>query len=509
LVAALRTAGVGLFLSLIGWVTPLQAELTIAPLFTDSAVVQRDTVFPVWGWAEPGMEVTVSFLEKTAQTRADAAGNWIVRLGPFAGNRVSEMAVTTSDREEIKLRDVVTGEVWLCAGQSNMQMPLKFTEGAEREIGSAHVPDLRQFKVRLQISPAPQSRVEGHWQTCTSVTAGDFSAVAYYFARQLAESQQVPVGIINCTKGGAPIGSWLSEAARSTPSLGGSLRERWSSALARQLKDTRPRPVQTISALGPFDPDELPMSLVGPGGYGEPGALFGGMVYGLIPYGIRGVAWYQGEADTSNTLLPVEKYGEAFRALIADWRLQWSQPNLPFLFVQLPANNVKGRDPTGESWATVRAGQAEAATLPFTGMVVTIDLGEADLMHPTRKRIVGERLARSARALIFHKSLAHAVSPQLEKVERVEEGLRLSFAPHETVLATREGGAVAGIEVQDGAGIYRPAVARLNGSRMTVLLERGLKVSAVRYAWRQDPSIANLTDGGTLPVAPFRVEHLP
>ena len=479
----------------------LLAGLQLAPLFRDGAVLQADAPAPVWGWAEPGDEVKVTFLDHTVSAHAGPDGRWSARLAPFVANRRGTLTAASA-HGTVTVHDLVTGDVWLCAGQSNMQMPVRL---AHPPVGAGATPpagDLRVFKVGIQLSPAPREDAAGNWSRWSPESAGDFSAVAYYFGRALQARINRPVGLIVTAKGGTPIESWLSPELLQSRPAAREILQRWAEKQSR-APVSFPDPARP-----PFEEVEFRMSMFGTGGYAQPGVVFNGMLNPLVPYAVRGVIWYQGETNTAMNVIPQAEYGGWFRELIADWRARWGR-ELPFYFVQLPANDIPSRDATGETWATIREGQASALSLPATAMVVTIDLGDPGHIHPLVKQPVGERLARIALRQTYHLADPYASSPVLAAFETQPDFIRLNFYPADAPLRTRDNLPVAGLEFEAGDAHWQPLSARIEGSTLVCALAPTATIKAVRYAWAQNPAGANLCNADGLPVAPFRIRLKP
>lgn len=478
----------------------LFAGLQLAPLFRDHAVVQCDATLAVWGRAEPDDAVTVEYLGQTATARAEPDGRWHTALGPFAPGRTGDFSVRTP-RDAIVRHDVITGDVWLCVGQSNLQMHVRDANGAPEAITTADLPDVREFKVAIQTAASPAEAVEGQWIAASPATVGNFSAVAFYFAREVHARVKRPIGLIVAAKGGTPIESWLSPEILRTEPGAQALRDRWEQTLSR-APVSLPQPARP-----PFEPVEFSMSLVGPGGYAEPGVIYNGMLAPLVPYTVRGLLWYQGETNTPRQFLQPAEYGLWFRRVIADLRARWHQ-ELPFYFVQLPANNLPERDHTGSQWATLRENQASALALPQTGMAVTIDLGSPDEIHPPVKRPVGERLARLALKRTYQFADVVDAGPELRDVTLAGDTLRLEFHV-DGKLATRDGLPPAGFEFIADDGRVLPAALTLEDTALVCRLAEAAKIRAIRYGWAQNPASANLCGAASLPAAPFRITLAP
>ncbi len=442
---------------------PLGAAPQPASLFQDHAVLQRDRRLPVWGTAVPGEHVTVAFAGQSVGTTAGADGRWMVVLEPLGANPTgADLQVAGS--AAVVLHDVVVGDVWLCGGQSNMEFTVDNhnavyrVENAAAEVAAATFPLIRQFKVGRRASAGPVETAAGDWQPCSPATVGQFTAVGYFFARDLFNRLQVPMGLINCTWAGTPIASWQSPAAR--------------------------------AALPPPPP----------GGAGRPlpGALFNGMVHPLLPYGLRGILWYQGESDVGRAAA----YAAEFPELIRSWRAHFGQDDLPFFWVQL-ANFGAGGDPGGRSWAYLREAQARALALPQTGQALAIDLGERNNIQPHNKQEVGRRLALLAKSQVYGIAV-DSTGPLFDRLEPAGAAVRVRFKSAAEGL-TAGGRPLQAFEVAGADRRFYPAQATIEGDTVVLRAPQVPQPVAVRYAWTNDPD-ANLYGGSGLPAAPFRTD---
>ena len=494
----------------------LRADVTLAPLFTDHAVLQQGKPVPVWGRAAPDEPVTVAFRDQTVHATAGKDGSWIVYLAALQPGAPADLVVT--GHNTVRLTDVVVGEVWVCAGQSNMEFRVWGPPGdvyrvdnADAEVAAATHPLIRQFKVERAVAARPADTAKGAWVVCSPETVKDFTAVGYFFARDLAARLGVPVGIINSTWGGTAIESWLSDAALKSDPAFAAVGERWTKALAAapKLRAEREALVAQLAteeaaarAAGPAKLAEFEKHvpwmppLPGPDSPDAPASLFNGMINPLLPGAIRGVLWYQGE---SNVGRPAE-YGPLLKALITCWRQYWGQGDFPFYLVQLPNYQNPG-DPTGVAWARLREAQASALALPNTGMAVTIDIGDPANIHPRNKQEVGRRLALIARHEVYDIP-GDWSGPIFKAAVREGAAMRVSFDHAGTGLLAHDkplaGFALAGIDRQ-----FHPATAQIDGNTVVVTAPGVKFPEAVRYAWADAPD-ANLCDGAGLPAAPFR-----
>jgi sialate O-acetylesterase len=493
-----------------------RADVALAPLFTDHAVLQQGKAVPVWGRAAPGEKVTVAFRDQTVHATAGKDGSWIAYLEPLTPGAPADLVV--AGQNTVRLQDVVVGEVWVCSGQSNMEFTVGGppgaayrVENADEEVAAAQYPLIRQFKVEHAVAARPADTASGAWVVCSPATAGQFTAVGYFFARDLYSRLGVPIGIINSTWGGTAIESWLSDAALKSDPAFAVVDERWAKALADApaLRAAREATLAKLAqeeaaakAAGPAKLAEFMKNkpwlppLPGPDSPDAPRGLFNGMINPLLPGAIRGVLWYQGE---SNVGRPGE-YGRLLAALVGYWRLHWGQGSLPFYWVQLPNYRDKG-DPSDVAWARLREAQAQALALPDTAMAVTIDLGEPDNIHPRNKQEVGRRLALLARHFVYDIP-GDWTGPVYKSAERQGAAMRVHFAHADHGLTAHEK-PLAGFVLAGADRHFHPAVARIDGDTVVVSAPEVKEPVAVRYAWADAPD-ANLFDGAGLPAAPFR-----
>lgn len=483
--------------------------LSVAAIFTDHAILQRQVAVPVWGTATPQQRVRVQFGGQQQETLADDHGQWRVVLDPMEGaSEGRELRVDSGDKT-VALQDILVGEIWLCAGQSNMEWPLKNAPAADAVIAKADHPTIRQFKAKPVSAEKPATSVDGAWVPCTPGTAGAFTAVGYYFATDLqAKIGGVPIGLINCSWGSTRIQAWMSpDALADFPQVGASWEKLLKDLPERQSKYEKERAEYRAQAKAAKERGEIfkkpfPKPPAGPGTREAPSGAFLGMVAPLAPYAIRGILWYQGEGNTGSA----ESYAKMFPRLIKDWRTVWNDTSLPFLFVQLPNYNLPS-DRTGERWARLREAQMTALTLPHTGAAITIDLGTPEDGHPPDKSGFGQRLARIASHTVYRMGTGDASGPRPAEAKLTEDGIEIVFAHASSGLEvlTEE---LVGFEVAGLEGNYFPASAVLRGDR--VILRPGPELpsrpASVRYGWNNNPK-ASLYNRNRLPASPFEL-HL-
>ena len=483
-----------------------RAEVVVASPFTDHAVLQRNLPVPIWGHGAAGEKVTVNFHYQTLATTADAHGRWSVRLKPMSAD-ASGADLSITGQNSITLHDIVVGEVWLASGQSNMEWPLHLARDAKAEIASATLPLVRHLKIEHTPSDTPSNSVKtSGWQVASPETAGSFTAVGYFFAHELSAKINVPVGIIHSSWGGTPIESWLDQSVLKSTKGWPRFEAEWTEALR-----VFPRKKTEYAALdrawqkadeasrmsGKPNPLPWPHPPVGPGTAYAPGGLFNGMIVPLIPYAVRGALWYQGESNVGRAT----EYAELFPAMIRDWRESWGQGDFAFLFVQLP--NYADNHPTGTNWAELRDAQNAALKLPQVGEAVTIDVGEADNLHPTNKKPVGERLALLAEAKVYKMADVEGVSPQFVSAKREAGTIRVTLAPAKGLVVRGLTNSSTGFDLAGADHVFHPANATVENETVVVSSPEVKEPVAVRYAFTNNPSVTLYNDAG-LPAGPFR-----
>ncbi len=412
-VAALSTV------ALVSSINAAKAEVKLAPIFTDNMVLQRDKPIPVWGTAKPGEKVEVTLMRqsitlhpfdtreallKTIKTTADANGNWKVALeatkySQFFVLYELDATIVNNKTDSVKLKNIAVGDVYICSGQSNMEWPLSQANDAQAEIASAKFPNIRLLTVPKKIAATPQKEFAGatNWQVCSPETIPGFSAVAYFFGREINQKTGVPIGLINASWGGTIAQAWMSK-----------------DALVKR-DDLRALTLQTEG-----NPPDLP---------NQPTVLFNGMIAPLLGFPSRGAIWYQGESNAERAT----QYQTLFPELIKDWRAQWNAKQdgseFGFYFVQLANYMARTDQPVESGWAELREAQTLALSTPRTGMATTIDIGEGANIHPKNKQDVGKRLALVALAKEYGQKLEYS-GPMFSKMEKIANTnrVRISFA---------------------------------------------------------------------------------
>lgn len=494
--------------ALIAWAIsqPVPAAVRLPAIFSEHMVLQRGIRVPVWGWADPGEQVTVTIARQTGKAQAGADGKWMVHLAPLKTG--GPLRLVIQGKNTLAVEDVLVGEVWLCSGQSNMVMKVSAAQNFEAERQAANTPEIRTFVVQPSYAEEPQSELKGRWIVATPESVGEFSAAAYFFGRELHRSLHVPVGLVNSSVGGTAIEAWISAGAqRTSPDLKPELKlldqanaefdraaaaaqyqaalAKWKAAAAAgQSRKRAPR-------RAPLNPVELHDRQNGVA------VLFNGMIAPLIPFALRGAIWYQGEANTRPERASYYQY--QLPLLVKDWRARWGQGSFPFAWVQLPNFNGPGRN-----WPVVREGMLKTLAVPRTGMAVTIDIGEAGNIHPKNKQEAGRRLAMWALGDVYgHKG---AVSGPLFAGQKIKSGqIVISFA-HAGGGLVAKNGALEGFLIAGSDKRWVPAVAKIAGSTVVISSPEVKQPVAVRYAWANNPR-CNLYNGAGLPASPFRTDN--
>lgn len=507
--------------------SPLQADVKPNPLFTDGAVLQRGQAVPVWGSARDGEKVTVEIGDQKVSTTA-SNGKWSVELKPLKEGEALTMKITGDNT--VTINNLLVGEVWVCSGQSNMEWKFAQSHNAKEEGPKANYPKIRMFTVKKTTATKPLTEADGSWVECSPQTVGGFSAVGYFFARDLHQKLGVPVGIIHTSWGGTPAQAWTSlEGFGDNPELkvyvdsankklstydaevaaypaqmeefenktkqwnetvGNAYKETlkaWTEAAEQAKKAGQPQPPKPV----PSTPQPKAPAKPEPGS-GHPTALYNGMIAPIIPYAIKGAIWYQGESNAGQS----KQYQTLFPAMIADWRGRWKQGDFPFFFVQIAP--FKGQPPE------IREAQfLTLAKVKNTAMAVTTDVGNANDIHPNQKEPVGQRLALAARALTYGEKIEYS-GPLYESMTVKDGKIVLSFKHVGGGLVAKDG-ELKGFTIAGEDKKFVPAKAKIQGATIEVSAEGVADPKAARYGWENVPDV-NLYNKEGLPASPFRTD---
>lgn len=499
-----RLAVLALFAPLALW-----ADVKLGSPFQDHMVLQQGRKLPVWGWADPGEKVTVSHRGQQAVATAGADGKWRVELPPLRASAEAQDFVVRG-KNTLTLRDVLVGEVWLCSGQSNMAFTVNRALNAKEEMAAAKFPLIRQYAAKRVTAAQPQETVEGEWTVCAPETVGNFTAVGYYFARDLHQRLGVPVGLVHSSWGGTPAEAWTSEETlRADPAFRPifdraaavlaaypAAKAKYDAAAAQWREQQK-----AAKAAGKAFKKTAPRAPSGPDSPRNPAVLYNGMIRPLVGFALQGALWYQGEANAGHA----SEYRRLLSAMITQWRRAWAQGDFPFYLVQLA--NYKASGEQNVEWAFLREAQTQVATqLPHCGQALAIDIGDVQDIHPKNKQEVGRRLALLARAQVYGEKV-ESVGPTFARAERRGAGFKVTFTQAAGLQA--KGGAAAGFELAGADRQFVPAQAVVQPDGSVHVEAAALQEPvAVRYAWRNAPA-ANLYSGAGLPAVPFRSDDWP
>lgn len=479
-----------------------RAEVSLPKVFSSHMVLQRDMPIHVWGFAAPDEKVAVDFHGSSASATADNLGRWSVYLPPQPAG--GPFTLTVKAANTVQLDDILLGDLWIASGQSNMEMPLAGFSNAvlkdsEKEIAAANHPQIRLLLVERDTSEYPLEDVKAAkgWSVCTPETARNFSAAAYFFARDVQEHQHVPIGLVDSTWGGTPAEAWVSldgiAADAGLMPVFAARADRMNREAGEQRLDAL---VKQAKAEGKTPPKQgyhpNPMSYA-------PANLFNAMIAPFTPMPIRGAIWYQGE--TNSKLNTVELYNRLFIALIQDWRRQWGQGDFPFFFAQISAYQSTPQ----ENWGLLRDAQRRTLALTNTGMAVTSDVGNETNVHPSDKQTVGARLALLARNKVFGEKVT-ASGPLFRLAYPEGSAMHVWFDYAEGL--TARGGALQGFEVAGADAKFAPATARIEGNSVIATSPSVAEPKYVRYAWPNFPA-NNLYNGAGLPASTFTSYPVP
>ncbi len=455
-----------------------RAEVKLHPLFTDHMVLQADAKVTVWGTADPDEKVAVSVGENKAETTAGKDRAWSAQLAPMKAGGPVELKVNG-----ITLKDVLVGDVWICSGQSNMSWPVRGAANAEEEIAAADHPRIRLFTVPRRAIATPQTDVRGQWSVCGPKTVGNFSAVAYYFGRELQPHVDRPIGLIHTSWGGSKIEAWTSAEAFEADKMLAPVLAEWAQDQPLKLNNQSPT------------------------------CLYNGMIHPLLGFAVKGAIWYQGESNAKRGSPAL--YQEQVKVLVADWRKHFGS-DFAFIQVQLANYMQRATEPTDTGWARLRESQRLAALGDDKiGMAVVIDAGEADNIHPKDKQTVGKRLALQARKIAYGQDVV-ASGPMFKSMAVEGDKVRLTFDSVGGGLAAGVDGKadkLAGFAVagEDQAFHWAEAVIEPStgsgrvGDAVVLHSDAVARPVAVRYAWANNPA-CNLYNKQGLPASPFRTD---
>jgi sialate O-acetylesterase len=488
-------------------------------IFGDNMILQQQTGAPVWGWAESGEQVTVSgsWGEQTTTT-AGSDGVWKVFLQtPSYGGPYD---VTVKGNNRLSFSNVLIGEVWLCAGQSNMGWRLTATIGGQEEADTANFPDIRIFRSERAHSHEPQTDVKAEWKVCNPESAGTCSAVTYYFAKKLHQELGIPIGVVLQPYAGTPIEGWMPRDIQM-----GDLRtradiEKMDAESAKYDLAAAQKQLERATQLWKDGKRRGEPKLRTPSNWGHqyPGNIFNGMIHPVRPYGIRGAIWYQGERNAKD-VAQAANYVNQLPMMINYYRSSWHElsggnvaDDFPFYFVQLPAWLPEQTEPVEPhaAWAVNReAMRLVANTVPNTGTAVAIDTGDAVLLHPQDKKPIGLRMAYLALKGTYGQDIVD-YGPRYVSHQVIGNEMILKFDSIGSGLRSSREGPLDSFAIAGEDQVFVWANARIVGQTIVVSGKRISDPKAVRYAWADNPSRRNLLyNGEGIPASPFRTDDWP
>jgi len=497
----------------LSFATVAHANVALPDVISSGMVLQRDQGVPIWGKADPGEAVTVRFNGQVKTTTAGADGRWVIRLQRLKATAKSAVLIVEG-KNKIELQDILVGEVWLVAGQSNMQRLLSETANGAEAIAAANRPAIRLFNVSRQVAFKHALPPLGVWRACSPESVKEFSAAGYYFGVELQKELNVPIGLINSSYGGSQAEAWtpveyLVASADLKPTVDRKkiwdeerprVKVQYDEAIKQWREEAdKAKAAGAVPRPSPAVPDALRE-------YRVAASIYNGMIEPLIPFAIRGALWYQGESNEARA----QQYGILLPVMIKSWRERWGEGDFPFGIVQLPNYREAKADPADEAWSHVREAQRlTAASVPHTGLIVTIDIGEARDIHPKNKLDVGKRMARWALVEVYkHKDLKSG--PVFQKAQIDGSKIVVTFSEVGSGLKLRTGSRPEEFAIAGADRKWYWAEAKLIGrNRVEVWSPQVSQPLAVRYAFNNNPRNPNLTNDTGIPAGPFRTDNWP
>ena len=497
--------------------------VALDPLFSDHMVLQRGAKLPVWGTAAPGHEITVTFNGAAAAVVTGASGQWLVELPAQSASKTPrELKVLANGQSRLTVKDVLVGEVWICAGQSNMEFRCDQEATWSTERSAAALPHVRlrnmgyagqgifgsAYPASIAARQTPDDFYNASaWTECNAATAASFSAVSYFFGKEIRNTLDVPVGFINLSVGGSPAEAWVRRGALAASPVAGMVSGKW---LNNSLFE--PWCVQRAKVQLGSNIDAAPGDDLGPNHSFKPSFLWDAGPARIAPFAIRGVLWYQGESNAlshigkSGVVNPkwrVEQHERIFPVLVSDWRKQWGQGDFPFLVCQL--SSISETSYASYFWPEFRDYQRRATSLlPNMGLAVTSDIGHSSNVHPANKRDVGRRLARWAQRYV-HGDESALPCPLPVSATKSGSAVTVSFQHAGAALSTSNAAAPASFELAGTDGVFHAANATISGAAVIITSTSVPAPVKVRYGW-QPFSTGNLVNAAGLPASTFLLD---
>ncbi len=489
-----------------------QADVRLPDVIGSSMVLQQKQKVPIWGTADAGERVTVTFGKKSKTVVADASGKWRVDLDPMSA-AFAPQTMTISGKNTIELKDILVGEVWLVAGQSNMQRLLRETANGDAVQAAASHPDIRLFNASREVAFKKKKGKLGEWASCTPASVAEFSAAGYYFGVEMERELKVPIGLINSSYGGSQAEAWTPveylnanldlkvtvERTRIWDAERAKVRADYDEAIRKWREDSdKARASGARPSPSPGVPDALR-------DYRIASSIYDGMIAPLMPFAIKGALWYQGESNEARA----EQYNILLPVMTRSWRERWGQGNFPFGIIQLPNYRAVKAEPEEAPWSFIREAERRTALSDKnTGLIVTIDIGEANDIHPKNKLDVGKRMAVWALKNVYGRKLVD--SPVLAKTEIVGGKIILTFDNVGSGLRIKDGDKLDEFAIAGADKKWVWGDAKIVGKdKVEVWSPKIADPRAVRYAFNSNPKHPNLTNDSGLPASPFRTDNWP
>lgn len=482
----------------------IQAQVKLPALVSDNMVLQQNAKVNLWGWASPDEKINIQlgWQNTPIEIVANSDGNWKVVVDTPQG---SEKAYTIQieGTNKIVLNNILIGEVWICSGQSNMFFPVGKEEGTwktgvknyEQEVVNANYPTIRVFTVLTNASPKPLDDVTGSWAACSPNTIKTFSAVAYFFGRDLYQNLKIPIGLISSSWGGTKAEAWTSQTVLegNTDFLPILEEDAKNEKLYQEKLETYYLNLKNERLANNNDLSKTELKKPKKEANKTSYVLYNAMLHPLINYTMKGVIWYQGESNSGKAKL----YQTLFPAMVENWRNNWNQGDFPFYYVQIAPH--KGQTPE------IREAQLlSLKKITNSGMVVTTDVGDANNIHPIDKQTVGHRLALIAMAKTYNEKKLVYSGPIYNHMKIIKGRVQLFFDYTESEFK-KTGETLKEFEIAGEDKIFYPADAKIEGKTVVVSSEKVKNPIAVRFAWKPIPE-PNLFNTENLPASPFRTD---
>ena len=502
----------GLFFLLVVSASPVSADVRLPHIIGSNMVVQRDIPIPIWGWADPGEVVKVTFQKFEASTKADEKGKWMVKLPAVKAGGPYIMTIT--GKNSIKLNNILGGEVWLCSGEYNMWWPVTYSNNSDKEIAEANYPQIRLLTVPNIAAGEPTDDINAVWNPCTPATIPNFSAVLYFFGREIHKQLNVPVGLINSSWGGTGIDVWTSaDGFAAVPTFKNVTKqikdaeleykkiiadslvpiENWINVTQKAIEENTPIPPAPNWPRHPLHNIGHPV---------KPTILYNAMIHPLVPFAIRGVIWYQGEANYSDGSI----YYDKTKALVTGWRKAWNQGDFPFYYVQVAPLDYSVQKLSPQALPKLWEAQTAAMAIPNTGMAVTTDISDINEMHPRNKQDVGKRLALWAFAKTYGLPNIVFSGPIYKSMSIEGDKIRIRFDYAGSGLTSRDDKPLNWFEIAGDDKKFVKAQAKIDGDTVVVYSDTVISPVAVRFGWLQTAQ-PNLINKERLPASPFRTDN--